>query len=256
VQAKWQSLHRLLNYSPSAIYEVRPRYVIIAAIMVAAAVFYGSGFVDFPVRYSAVGGIIAGLLVVRGLFGWQRHRFINRLFRQIPDVVELVTSTVRAGLPVVEAFRIIARDMPEPTAGQFALVCNEMELGRPPEQALESIYRRTNLAEYAMFAVTLAVQMKSGGGLAETLQTLGETVRQRVALAARAKALAGEVIFSARALSAAPFVVGGLFYLMNPRSVDKLYTDPTGRMLLAYALVSVISGIFVIRWMIRRGTAL
>ena len=52
-----------------------------------------------------------------------------------------------------------------------------------------------------MFAVTLAVQMKSGGSLAETLQTLGDTVRQRVALAARAKALAGEVIFSSRALS-------------------------------------------------------
>ena len=63
-----------------------------------------------------------------------------------------------------------------------------------------------------MFAVTLAVQMKSGGSLAETLQTLGDTVRQRVALAARAKALAGEVIFSSRALSCAPVIVGGLLY--------------------------------------------
>ena len=61
--------------------------------------------------------------------------------------------------------------------------------------------------------MTLGVQMKSGGGLAETLQTLGDTVRQRVALAARAKALAAEVIFSSRALSFAPFIVGGLTLL-------------------------------------------
>ena len=103
--------------------------------------------------------------------------------------------------------------------------------------------------------MTLAVQAKSGGGLAETLQTLAETVRQRVALAARAKALAGEVIFSARALSCAPFIVGGLLYKLNPESVDLLFYDPTGRTLLTYAVASVLVGTLVIRWMIRRGTA-
>jgi tight adherence protein B len=107
-----------------------------------------------------------------------------------------------------------------------------------------------------MFAVTLAVQMKSGGRLSETLQTLGDTVRQRVALAARAKALAGEVIFSSRALSCAPLIVGGLLYLINPETVDLLFYDPTGRMLLAYATASVIIGALVIRWMIRRETAI
>jgi tight adherence protein B len=107
-----------------------------------------------------------------------------------------------------------------------------------------------------MFAVTLAVQAKSGGSLAETLMTLAETVRQRVALAARAKALAGEVIFSSRALSASPLLVGGLLYWINPQTVDQLFYDPTGNMLLAYAVASVLVGHFVIRWMIRRETAL
>jgi len=86
-----------------------------------------------------------------------------------------------------------------------------------------------------MFAMTLAVQLKSGGGLAETLQTLGDTVTQRVGLAARAKALAAEVIFSAKALSYAPVIVTGLLYWINPQSVDLLFYDPTGNMLLAYA---------------------
>ena len=155
-----------------------------------------------------------------------------------------------------EAFRTIAREMPQPTAGQFAIVCSELSLGRPPEEAVEAIYRRTQVAEYGMFAVTLAIQLKSGGSLAETLQTLGETVSQRVALAARAKALAAEVIFSSRALTGAPLIVGGILYTINPDSVDLLLTDPTGNKLLAYAVASVLVGHFVIRWMIRRDTEL
>jgi tight adherence protein B len=107
-----------------------------------------------------------------------------------------------------------------------------------------------------MFSVTLAVQLKSGGSLAETLQILGDTVSQRVALAARAKALAGEVIFSSRALSVSPLIIGGVLYLMNPKSIDLLFYDPTGNMLLAYAIGSVILGHFVIRWMIQRETSL
>jgi tight adherence protein B len=195
-------------------------------------------------------------MVVRGLFGWQQSRIANQLFRQLPDTIQMVTSTVRSGLPVNEAFRTIAREMPQPTAGQFAIVCSELSLGRPPEEAIEAVYQRTQVAEYAMFAVTLGVQLKSGGSLTETLQTLGDTVSQRVALAARAKALAGEVIFSSRALSVSPVLIGGVLYLTNPQSVDLLFTDPTGNKLLAYAIGSVVIGSLVIRWMVKRETEL
>ena len=143
-----------------------------------------------------------------------------------------------------EAFRAIAREMPQPTAGQFAIVCNELSSGTPPEEAVEGVFQRTQVAEYGFFAVRSRVQMKSGGGLSETLQTLGDTVRQRVALGGRAKALAGEVIFSSRALSLSPLIIGGLLYLINPRLLDLLFTDPTGRRLLAYAGARWLSAIW------------
>jgi tight adherence protein B len=204
----------------------------------------------------SIAAAIVGIMVLRGLFGWQQRRLANQLFRQLPDTIQLVTSTVRSGLPVNEAFRTIAREMPQPTAGQFAIVCSEVTLGRPPEEAIEDVYRRTQVAEYGIFAMTLAVQLKSGGSLSETLQTLGDTVSQRVAMAARAKALAGEVIFSSRALSCAPLIVGAVLYWVNPQSVDLLFSDPTGNMLLAYAVASVIIGHLVISWMIKRETGL
>ncbi|WP_439360776.1 type II secretion system F family protein [Bradyrhizobium sp. DASA03007] len=233
-----------------------PAYVLLASAITVAAIFYANSLLGFSILYVSVAAAIAAIVVVRGLFGWQQRRFAGQLFRQLPDAIQLVTSTVRSGLPVHEAFRTIAREMPQPTAGQFAIVCSEVNLGRPPEEAVEAIYRRTQVAEYAMFAVTLAVQLKSGGSLGETLQTLGDTVSQRVALAARAKALAGEVIFSSRALTVSPLIAGALLYAANPQNVDLLFSDPMGNKLLAYAIASVLIGHLVISWMVRRETEL
>ena len=255
-KSRWMFLHRLANYSTEIDYAWHPAYVLLAGVIAAAAMLYANRLFEFSTLAASMAAAIVAIMVVRGLFAWQQRRFANQLFRQLPDAVQLVTSTVRSGLPVNEAFRTIAREMPQPTAGQFAIVCSELSLGRPPEEAVEAIYRRTQVAEYGMFAVTLAIQLKSGGSLAETLQTLGETVSQRVALAARAKALAAEVIFSSRALTGAPLIVGGILYTINPDSVDLLLTDPTGNKLLAYAVASVLVGHFVIRSMIRRETAL
>ena len=254
--ARSMFLHRLANYNPDIVYSVHPIFVLLAAATTASVIVYANSLFGFSSLQVAVAAVIVALLVVRGMFGWQRRRYSNQLFRQLPDAIQLVTSTVRAGLPVNEALRTIAREMPQPTSGQFAIVCSEIALGKAPEDAVEAIYRRTQVAEYAMFSVTLAVQLKAGGSLAETLQILGDTVSQRVALAARAKALAGEVIFSSRALSVSPVLIGGLLYTINPKSIDLLFYDPTGNMLLAYAIGSVILGHFVIRWMIQKETSL
>nr|WP_249794695.1 type II secretion system F family protein [Bradyrhizobium sp. Oc8] len=249
-------LHRLANYNPEIPYIWHPAYVLVPGVVAAAATLYAIHLLGYSILYGCIAAAIPAVIVVRGLFGWQQRRVALKLFRQLPDAIQLVTSTVRSGLPVHEAFRALARDMPQPTAGQFAIVCSEVNLGRPPEQAVESVYQRTQVAEYAIFAVTLAVQLKSGGSLAETLQNLGDTVRQRVALAGRAKALAGEVIFSSRALTISPLVGGGVLYAANPQTVDLLFTDPVGNKLLAYAVGSVLLGALVISWMVRRETEL
>jgi len=249
-------LHRLANYNPEIPYTWHLAYVLLAGAFAAAAILYANHLLGYSILYGCIAAPIAAVIVMRGLFGWQQRRVALQLFRQLPDAIQLVTSTVRSGLPVHEAFRALARDMPQPTAGQFAIVCSEVNLGRPPEEAVEAVYQRTQVAEYAMFAVTLAVQLKSGGSLAETLQTLGDTVSQRVALAARAKALAGEVIFSSRALTVSPLIAGALLYAANPQNVDLLFSDPTGNKLLAYAVASVLIGHLVISWMVRRETEL
>src|SRR4029078_6655809 len=159
-ESRWLLLHRLANYRAGMVYDWHPAYVLVAGVIAATAIFYANRLLGFSMLYVSLAALIVAVLVVRGLFGWQQRRLANKLFRQLPDTIELVTSTVRSGLPVSEAFRTIAREMPQPTAGQLAIVCSELSLGRPPEEAVEDIYRRTQVAEYAIFAVTLAVQLK------------------------------------------------------------------------------------------------
>lgn len=254
--SKWHSIHQLVHYRPDLAYPVSPGVVALLGLGVAAADIYASRFAALPLAPVLPMAALSALMVVRGLFGWMRRRLSQTLFLQMPDAIELVLSTVRAGLPVSEAFQIIAREMPQPTAGQFAKVCSEMAMGRAAEEALEDVRERTGVAEFGIFAVALAVQSKSGGRLGEMLQTLGDTVRQRVALVGRAKAMAGEVIFSSRALSISPVITGGLLYTISPRTVDMLFIDPTRRLLLAYGVGSTIVGVLVIQYMIRRETAL
>ena len=254
MKSRWRFLYRIANYRPGITHNIRPEFVIFGGIMAAVTIFYANSFVGLTFAKVCLAAILVGFAVVRGLFGWQQRLMANRLFQQLPDAIELVRSTVQSGLPVNDAFQVIAESMPEPTAGQFAIACDEMRLGKSPDEALDGVYHRVGVSEYAIFAVALAVQTRSGGRLTETIQTLGDQVRQRVTMAARAKAMAGEVIFSARALSASPVIIGGFLYWVNPQIVDLLFTDLTGKMLLAYAIASVIVGTLVIRWMVRKGT--
>jgi tight adherence protein B len=146
--------------------------------------------------------------------------------------------------------------MPNPTGEQFVLVTQELSLGRSPEEALRTIYERTQIDEYAMFAVTLAVQSKAGGGLAETLQILGDTVRERVALAGRAKALSSETKLSAKVLGSIPFIAGILLSVIRPGAITPLFHDPRGQKLFVVGVISLSLGIVTMQRMIRKGTSI
>lgn len=207
-----------------------------------------------PLWAALLVGLFAALLVVRWLFGWQQARYADSLLRQLPDTIELIVSAVRAGLPITEAFHAVSQEMAEPTRGEFVIVKQDLLLGRTVDDAILNIFQRTRVREYAMFSVTLAVQNKAGGRLAETLQTLADTVRQRAALAGRAKSLAGEAKLSARVLTALPFVAGGFMYLINPDSMGPLFYDKLGRIMLVYGLTSIFLGIVTMQRMIKKGT--
>jgi tight adherence protein B len=198
-----------------------------------------------------ISAVATGLLLIRGTFGWEVERYRKQLLGQIADALELVGSATRAGLPATEAFRMLAREMPSPTRDEFTQVVNEIAVGAAVEDALMGVHRRTRLSEYAIFAVTMAIQTKSGGRLSETIQNLAETVRQRVAIAGRAEALSAEAKLSARVITALPFVGGAAMSFLQQGFLTPLLHDPRGKRLVVIGVVTLLLGMFTMRKLIQ-----
>lgn len=200
-------------------------------------------------------GLAGSVLVLRAAYKWELGRLRDEAFKQIPDAIGLMVRAVRAGLPVTEAIRSVAREMPDPTRAEFQRVIGETGIGTPLEKALWGVFERTGLREYAFLSVVIGLQAQTGGSLAEALENIGDLVRKRVAMAAKARALASQARASAAILCALPPFSGTAVSVLRPGYLDMLFNDPRGLNLLATALGMLALGIFVIRTLIRRSTA-
>lgn len=230
-----------------------PTWVFVIGIIIGGTVFwFGQVLLSAPM--SLVVGLVAGLFTVRSVFDWELGRYQTKLVGQLPDTVQLVVSATRAGLPVAEAFRAVAEEMQSPTKEEFTRVANEMSLGGTADEALLALHHRTGVAEYAIFAVTIGVQAKSGGRLAETIQNLAETVRERLQVTAKAKSLAGEAKLSAIIMSSLPLVSGCITALTQPQQIAILFNDPRGTRLLVIGIVTLFMGAMTMRHLINGAT--
>jgi tight adherence protein B len=191
-------------------------------------------------------------LFCRWGFGWLDAKRIETLFRQFPDALGMVTRAVRVGIPVSEAIRSVAREAPKETAAEFQRIADRLSIGLPIDQALAETAHRNGVPEYRFFATALALQSQTGGGLGETLENLAEVIRKRVALKERGYALAAEARTSAGILAALPFFTAGVLAVLSPSYIVLLFNDAGGQRILAAAIGLLLTGILVMRSMIKR----
>ncbi|WP_419898747.1 type II secretion system F family protein [Roseomonas sp. USHLN139] len=179
----------------------------------------------------------------------QRRRL---LYVQFPDALGMIVRAVRVGVPVTEALRVVAREALAPTAQEFTRLADLVAIGQPLDQALAAMARQSGLPEYRFFAVALVLQSQTGGSLNETLENLADVIRRRVALRARARALATEARTSAIVLGCLPLLAAGGLYLVSPGYILLLVEHPTGHTILASAAGLLLCGILVMRGMLRK----
>jgi tight adherence protein B len=225
--------------------------LVLALITLGAVVAAWSSHLMASWGYSIAGAALMWIIVTRGIFGWQMDRYRSRLLRQLPDTIHLVISATRAGLPVSESFRTVMQEMPEPTKGEFARVVDEMAVGVAADEALLNLHRRTKVTEYAIFAVTIGVQARSGGRLAETITNLAETVRDRLAIAGKARALSAEARAAGVIMTMLPVISGLMLSVTRPGYLAPLFSDPRGQTMLATGVVLLILGTITMRQMIK-----
>jgi tight adherence protein B len=220
-----------------------------------------TGFVVARITIYLVGPIgwaawpTAWLLGARWLFlHWQR-KYQTTLLRQLPDALAMIVRSVRAGIPVSDAFGVVAREAPPLTAREFTLMHGELSVGLMLDEALWKLAARTGLREYRFLAVALSLQAQTGGNLTETLDNLAEVIRKRAALRQRGRALTSEARATAMVLAALPVAVGGILFIISPGYIVLLFVDPLGKKILLGVFASLFMGLATIRSLIRRTLA-
>ena len=248
-------LSTVLGYQSDlpAAYAASPKIVGPVAVILGVVAFNLSNRIISPV-YSVLVGVIVSLCIARYLFKRKTKIYNAIMFRQIPDAMSLMLRAVRAGLPVAEAVRNVGRESMSPTQEEFARVAGETALGMPIDVAIRRMAERTQIQEYAFFAVIIGLHAQTGGNLSETLENLADMVRRRVAMAAKGKALSAEGRLSAGVVAALPFVVGLITLVFTPGYLMEFVTNPRGPTLIGVFVALLSIGMFVSHLLIQRST--
>lgn len=195
-------------------------------------------------------GVAAGLGLPRWIIGMKAKARMKKFSLAFADAIDILVRGIKTGLPVHDCFKIIARESPEPLAGEFRTLVEGMGVGLTLAQALDKMYERMPTPELKFFAIVIAIQQKSGGNLAEALGNLTTVLRARRMMVEKIKALSSEAIASAGIIASLPPAVMILVMLSNPSYMMLMFTDIRGQVMLIGAALWMATGVFVMKRMI------
>jgi tight adherence protein B len=179
-------------------------------------------------------------LLVSFKVGRRRAAFAD----QLDDSLQLMASSLRAGHSLLRAVDAVSQDAASPTAEEFARIVNETRVGRDLGDSLDEVAERMGSDDFTWVAQAIAIHREVGGNLAEVLDAVGQTIRERNAIRRQVKALAAEGKLSAMVLGALPFVVIGFISMSNPGYLHKFTESLAGYAMLAAAAVLMLMGAF------------
>ena len=211
----------------------------------------GAGFNEGVMLLVPLGmAFAAGFGLPRWFLGMAIKGRQKKFVGQFADAIDVIVRGVKSGLPLNECLRMIAKESPQPLAGEFQVVCDAIAMGVPVDQALHKMYQRTPIQEVNFFNIVLNIQQKAGGNLSEALGNLSGVLRSRKLLREKIKAFSSEAKASAMIIGSLPIIVMLLVYLTTPAYMSTLFTTDFGHLLLLIASGLMGMGIYIMRSMI------
>lgn len=215
------------------------------------AVAAASGFMLGASFSGATGALIFAVVGALAPIIWMKRTQAKRLsdFQdQLPDAIDMVVAAMRAGYSFQAAMKFIGDEMPAPLGPEFSRFFDEQRLGMDVRVALLSLQDRIESTDLKMFITAVVIQRETGGNLAEVLTNISDVMRQRADVHREVETLTADSKLSARILSALPVFVFISILLANPDFLRPMVVEPVGRLMLAYAAISVALGY----WMMMR----
>jgi tight adherence protein B len=197
---------------------------------------------------------LAGFAFTLGVPHWvlsflksQREK---RFTREFAPAIDTIVRSVKSGLPVGEALKVVATEIPEPVSGEFKLLNESLKVGVTMEDGLKRMYERMPTPEVNFFGIVLAIQYKTGGNLSEALSNLSNVLRDRKRMQGKIRAMSSEAKASAAIIGSLPPGVATLIYMTTPNYIDPLFTMDIGRLMLIACGLWMGTGIAVMKKMI------
>jgi len=192
----------------------------------------------------------AGLGLPRWVLGFLISRRQNKFLDEFPNALDVIVRSIRSGLPLNDAIRLVATDGVEPVKGEFRRIVESQQVGLSVPEACARMTNQMPLQEVNFFAIVIAIQSQAGGNLSEAIGNLSKVLRDRKKMKAKVQALSMEAKASAAIIGALPFIVALLVYLSSPAYIMPLFITSTGHLILGVAGIWMGIGIVVMRKMI------
>jgi tight adherence protein B len=231
--------------------EATPRDFYIASLI--CGILCGAG-VYLGTTAPPLGVVVAAFVGTMGLPRWFLGRMVrrrqNKFLAEMANSIDVIVRGVKSGLPLNECLGVIARESPEPIAGEIREVVDQQRLGVPLGECLERMCERVPLAEVRFLTIVISIQQQAGGNLSEALGNLSGVLRDRLRLQMKVKALSAEAKASAMVLGSLPPCVMFMVYMTTPSYISLLFTTLPGKFMLGVGACWMSIGLIVMRKMI------
>ncbi len=219
----------------------------IAATIICMTLFPALVFLlrrDIPLSLLAA---VLGFFTPRWYVSYLQGKRLKAFNNQLGDIISMMVNAIRAGYSILQAMEVVAKEMDPPASEEFDRVVREVQLGIGLEQALDNLLRRVPSDDLDMTITAIKVQQEVGGNLAEVLDTISFTIRERVRIKGEIRALTAQARYSGYLVSLLPVGVSILVYFINPRFMGPMFQHPCGWIMLGVAGSGIIAGFFITR---------
>jgi len=224
-------------------------HIFISIVILMAAVGFSTGSLVGNFTWSLGLSLFLGMLPIFFL-RWKRTRKTLKIERYMPDAMELLARSLRAGHTLSGTLELVSQEIPKPLGTEMRITYEEHKLGLSLPQAFRRMGERVASQDLRYFVTAVLIQAETGGNLSEILENIGFIIRDRLKLKGKVKGLTAEGRFSALVLSLLPFVTFSAIYLANQKYVLMLFRDPMGIKLLTGGLISIIIGVIIMKRMV------
>lgn len=224
--------------------------LIMFSVMAGMLAALAASVLTISILVMVAAGLVASALPFIHVF-WRRKKRFEQFLEHLPDTLELMSRALSAGHAFSESLQMVSIEMPEPIATEFRKTYEEQNLGLSLKLALENLTQRIPLLDLRLCVTAILIQRETGGNLAEILEKVAYTIRERFRILGDLKTLTTSSRMSAWLLCGLPIFITIVITAMNPDYMSILWSDPRGHKLIAAALFMQITGMLIVRKILR-----